>query len=227
MTLPSNDPVVTPPASGAHNPPTEPTPPAISGANNPPPPARDWEASYKGLQSSSDKKIQDLTIINETLQQKYVALNTEHEALKKQFADISTNKTVLETSETALREQLKTAITEKDRYATTLRQQTLILRDYPQLAQFTAFIPSADTDEAYIANAKAFAETLKSYVDVGVKSVVSGGTPPAPPVTTPPPNSASQEDIIWDKVSRLAGVPGKEAEFETAMEEWTNFKNKR
>lgn len=222
MTLPTSDPVVTPPTSGAATPPTE-TPPQPSSGATPPIATKDWEASYKGLQSSTDKKISDLTAARDILQEKYNALNLEHETLKRTLAEINANKSALETSDSALREQLKTVIAEKDRLATQQRQQTLVLKQFPQLAPFTMFIPSADTDEAYLENAKAFAETLKGYIDLGARAIVSGAVPPAP---TPGPTTVqtSAEDLAWTKVASLAGVPGKEVEYEAALDEWTKLK---
>src|SRR3990167_3261703 len=224
MTFPTPDPAVPSPTSDPASPPPGATPQPPSG--DPTPGSKDWENSYKGLQSSTDKKIAELQAQIVALQTRYNTLNTDHETLKRTHTELSGSKTVLETSESALREQLKTVIAEKDRLATTQRQQTLILRDYPQLAQFVAFIPPADTDDAYLANAKAFSETLKNYVDLGVRTVVAGASPPGP-VQTPDTRNVSTEDLAWTKVSALAGIPGKEAEYEIALDEWTKLKTQQ
>lgn len=216
----------TPPAGATGDPPQQP-----SGSSTPPPAtpptSTDWEARYKGLQTSSDRRISELTNLNQALQSKYDTLAAQFEDAQRQLGEVSTAKSTLETTHSELRGQLEQATAERERLKKTQDQQSLLLRNYPQIAPFLSFIPTADSDEKYLENAKAFAETMQSFVSTGVTATLQNAVPPAPPPKNPVPPQEDEGDRLYREAVALAGDPDKVREYEGAMQKWIAFTQKK
>ena len=101
------------------------------------------------------------------------------------------------------------------------------MKEFPDLAQAASFIPPAETEEEYRANAKEFQEALSQLVNSGVKNILGGASPA---IQTPPegtPDAKDELDEAYKEVVRLAGVPGKEAEYMKANEHYVNLLTKK
>lgn len=206
------------------DPPKEPTPgtpPATDPPVAPPPvvpptpdPTTDWEARYLGLQSANEKARVKLEkqIADQTAT--VTRLMEELEAHKTDATSLSTAKTEMETQLTQLNTSLQTLQVDRDALDKKLKQQSLLLGEFPDLAPLLEFIPTADDEAALKANAEKLRGALKSYVDLGVKNVITGATPPVTPTDKEP--TETEADKAWATVYATAGVPGKEKEYEEA-----------
>lgn len=182
------------------------------------------EESYKGLQTAMNR--QKTKLENELLQLK--------EKLEKQAADLeeaklaAEEKTKLETSQKDLNTSIQTLQAERDKLTRQLNQQKIVLAEFPQLAPLATYIPPADTDDAFKANATSFEAALKQYVSLVVSKQLEGAGPPIGSG-----NQSSQTDNttdkLWADVDKYAGIPGKEKEFEEAnakLQEALKLRNK-
>lgn len=169
------------------------------------------EESYKGLQRVNETQKKKLETEITSLKQK----------LEKQAADLeeaklaAEEKTKLETAQKDLNTSIQTLQSERDKLTRQLNQQKIVLAEFPQLAPLASYIPPADTDDAFKANATSFETALKQYVSLVVSKQLEGA---GPPIGTG--NQSSQTDNtmdkLWADVDKYAGIPGKEKEFEEA-----------
>lgn len=193
----------------------------LSGSSQPsgtPPAGDDWEQRYKGLQKVASKK--DATITD--LQTKLDKLATDLEEIRTSSTGTTAQRDELARARTELEQQLATVKSERDRMEITLRQQNLLITEFPALSKLTKFIPSNQDDNAFRASAKELHDEFQAAVSAAVKAAMTGSTPPQP---KPKQDMATEaeEDQLWKTVTSLAGVPGKEKEFAEARERWTNL----
>lgn len=179
-------------------------------SNDGPPKGYVTEESYQGLQRVVSKKDTEI----ESLQSKLDTLSTQLEELKTNSNQLSGTKSNLENQLQEATTQLDALKADRDKLDIQLRQQGIVMKEFPALAAVAQYIPKADDDEKFRENAKQFAEAMNLFVDNGVKTVISGSVTPQPQSDDTAPET--EEDRLWDEVYALAGVRGKEKEYNEA-----------
>lgn len=186
-----------------------------------PPQSEDWETRYKGLQKTVAKKDEAIT----ELQKKLETLTANLEELRVTHGTTEQQKQLVEQSRQTLEKQLAEVKAERDNATKTLREQAIIMTEFPQLAKLSKYIPPATTEEDFRKNAAAFAEDMSKAVSTGVKDAMTGATPPQKGAE--PMANEAEEDRLWTKVTSLAGIPGKEAEYEEARAKWVKLQQSK
>lgn len=219
MTEPVKDPVTPPEDPPKETPPADPPPEVTPPKKETPPPEtppQDFEKKYKGLQSASEKQ-------RKTLADNLEAEHDKVTELTKQLAEAGGSAELLTVEKEAktkeldeAKTQLATITGEKEAVEDQLERQEVITSDFPGLAGLAEYIPTGENIEDFKANAKKFKEKMGDRVDKAVSEKLKGATPPAP--TGEDDVSTTEKDKAYDRVSALAGVVGKEAEYETALD---------
>lgn len=168
------------------------------------------EESYQGLQRVVAKKDKEL----EDLRTKTTTLSETLEELKSDSTQLAGTKGDLEKQLQDSQAQVQTIQAERDALDKQLRQQGIIMQEFPNLASVSQYIPSAEDDDKYRENAKAFSEAMSAFVKTGVQQVISGGTPPQP--ASDDTASETEEERLWRDIYSFAGVAGKEKEYNEA-----------
>lgn len=168
------------------------------------------EESYKGLQTAMNKQKTKLENELEALRKKLEASSVELEEAKMAVAE----KTKLETAQNELNTSIQSLQAERDKLTRQLNQQKIVLAKFPELAPLASYIPTADTDEVFEANAQSFQAALQQYVKLTIKGTFEGANPPVSSGN----GSASADGLekLWNDVYKYAGVMGKEAEYDEA-----------
>lgn len=165
------------------------------------------EASYKGIQRAAEKqKIK--------LEQELAALRAQLEGVATELEEakmLAEEKTKLEKAQTELNTSVAALQAERDKLTRKLTHQSIILSEFPSIASLAAYIPDAETEEAFRANATQFSQALATYLKSAVNLDFAGSTPPIDGGNSSA--SSEQTDELWEKVYALAGVPGKEEEY--------------
>lgn len=182
-------------------------PPASSG--------EDWEARYNGLMKTVTKK--DGTITD--LQGKLDKLAADLEEIRTSQTSTEKQKADAEKAKTDLEQLLATTKTELTEAKKSLSQQAIIMQDYSHLGKLAKYVHPAEDDKTFSDNAKSFSTDLEEYVQARLKALMSGSSPPQPKGKQEMATEA-EEDALYKKVASLAGIPGKEAEYEDARQKW-------
>jgi hypothetical protein len=97
-------------------------------------------------------------------------------------------------------------------------KNSVIAKDYANLAKFVEYIPDADTEEDFAENCKAFKKLLGDKVNQELDAELDGTTT----VVDDESEQVSQAaiDKLFDKAMSLAGIDGKEKEYDNAMEKY-------
>lgn len=170
------------------------------------------EESYQGLQRVVAKKDKELL----DLKGKMETLSTQLEELKANSSQLTGTKSTLEKSLEDAQSQLESLEADRNKLDKQLKQQGIVMSEFPNLAAVAGYIPQADTDEEFRENAKKFSDALGAFVKTGVQEVITGSTPPQPPGDDTV--GETEEDRLWDEVYSLAGVQGKEREYKEAYQ---------
>ena len=173
------------------------------------------KASYTSLQRVLNKRDEELGTLRGQLEQ---ALEAVEELKSNQSSSEKAQEQAAEKLR-ELQEQLDAAETDRSKLQKQVSQQGILLEEFPDLAPFAEYIPSSDDEEGYKANAKNFSEALEAFVEKKVQSTLDGSAPPPPDGNRESPNQA-KIDRAYDKAMKLAGIPGKESEYEKAWEEY-------
>jgi hypothetical protein len=178
-------------------------PPQKSGDDTPPdggtPKGYVTEESYQGLQrvvAKKDKELDDLKASKELL-------NTQLEELKTTSAASAQSKGDLEAKLKEAEDKLSSLETDRNGLNRQLKQQEIIMQEFPDLAPLAGFIPSSEDEDSFRTNAQNFKEALGNFVQKGVKKTLEGATPPQ----SPPSDgfADTEEERLWDTVYRTAG----------------------
>lgn len=218
MTKPVKDPVTPPADTPKETPPADPPPEATPPKKETPSPepSDDFEKKYKGLQSASEKQRQKLADNLEVEQDKVTEL-TKQLAEAGGSAELLTAEKEAKTKELdEAQAQLATITDEKKAVEDQLERQEVIASDFPSLTGLGDYIPKGDTIEDFKANAEKFKEKMGSRVDDAVDEKLKGATPQVP--TGDDEVSSTEKDKAYNKVSSLAGVAGKEEEYQIALD---------
>jgi len=153
------------------------------------------------------------------MQAKVDALGVSLEEYKTDATSKETVKSDLDKTLKETQDKLTDLQSEKDELDQQLVRQNIVMTDYPDLVPLAEYIPAADDADKFKENAKEFAEAIKGFVDTGVKSALKGSSPKQPTGTDELP-SEDERNKLWEKAAAIAGVPGKEKEYEEAMQEY-------
>jgi hypothetical protein len=180
--------------------------------------AEDWETRYKGQQKLTAKREQTI----QRLQDKLDALTEKHEEAVNAGEKSAKEKTDTEKQLAELSAQLDAARVEQQALQTSLEQNSIVMEKFPDLTPLAKYIPTGDTAEEFAQNAEAFQKDIAAFVDAGVKTAMNGASPPTPDGKTQLATQA-EKDSAYDAVVALAGVSGKEAEYEKARQKWVEL----
>ena len=167
---------------------------------------------YKGLQRTVAKKDKELADLKEANK----ALAEEMDGLKDQLSSgdkirIDLQKRFKETSD-----RIAALETENEQSKTDAMQNRVIAAEFPGLARLKEFIPSASTEDEYRENCKALAGALGEEVTKTLDHELNSSTPPVEDDDVKPVSQA-QIDKYYAAAMKLAGVEGKEEEYESAL----------
>jgi len=166
---------------------------------------------YKGLQKVVAKR--DAELLDQKA--KLDKLAEDLEELRSQTSSSEATKTKLAKDLADAQASLSIAQAEQARATKRLAQQSIVLKQFPELAPLAEFIPAAESDEDFVKNANALKASLEAYVSQGVKIKLSGAVPPL----TQKGNEMApdgEEDRLWSEINRTAGIPGLEKEYREA-----------
>lgn len=178
---------------------------------------------YKGLQrtvSKKDKEIQQLEKeIEEAKKEK-----EEAEAMldKGDKVRLDLQKTITDQGE-----RLSALEKENKQSKAQAMQSRVIAEEFPGLANLTNFIPSAETEDEYRENCKSLQEALGDNVTQRLEKELKSSTVPADEDEGKKPASQSEIDKKYNKAMSLAGVPGKQEEYDKAFNEYLEAVNSR
>jgi chromosome segregation ATPase len=178
----------------------------------------DYEKRYKGLQ----RTYETLQAKMNKLQEQYDQLVAEAEGLRQSIrthegekATLSTNLKTLETERDNLNKQISTHSLQQER-------MKLILREYPDLANFEAqgLLPNADTLEDLKPKLDTFRSTLTGMVGDNVRNKLSGSVPSVG--SNNGGNVVRSKETVYAELERLAGSRTTEDrnKYAALLKEW-------
>lgn len=180
------------------------------------------EAQYKGLQAVIAKK--DALIAKQTteiadLQTKLVEAEANHGSALSEKEKLS-GKLTESTGEV---DTLNKKVAELQRK---LNHQDIIMKDFPDLAPAAYLLADTESEEEYRESAKALRATLKQYQGTAVKNAISGSSPPIEDDGGGSSLNVDELDKAYKEVTALAGIPGKEQEYEKANQRYIELMQK-
>lgn len=172
-----------------------------------------WEASYKGMQKVANNKEAELKATREQIDKLAAKIEElKADATVKESAKGDLDKLFKETQDNFT--NLKK---DKDELDQQLVRQDIVMSDYPDLVSLAEYIPASEDADTFKDNAKKFSEAMQSFVDKGVKSALKGSSPKQEPGTDEVVSS-DEKNKLWEAAAALAGVKGKDKEYEEAMQ---------
>lgn len=203
--------------------PPDPTPGApapaggTGGAGGAPSGGTDWEASYKGLQTTYTKlkENSDKTISEAT--RKLTEAQAALEEAKQGHTTKDSQMATLTKQVTDLGGQLEALKSEKATKEGDLARAKLIMGEFPELAKWEAqgLIAKGKDDEESKAILTKFRETMAGQLGVDLKNLMSGATPPGSGGTGLNNQGGNpgeeSEDFVWKKLMETMGREPKEA----------------
>jgi hypothetical protein len=127
----------------------------------------------------------------------------------------------------ALAAQILAVQTERDKLRIDLEKQTVLLKEYPQLADLAQYLPASNSIDEFRIGAKTFSAVLDKIVADKVKQAMAGSTPPVQRTQVDHMATEADEDKLYRLVTSLAGIPGKEREYEDARQKWVTLLNSK
>jgi len=171
------------------------------------------EDAYKGLQRAAERQKAKLEAELAEARKKAEELSTSLEETKLAVAE----KEKLAKERDELNAGIQALQQEREKLAIQLQQQQIVLEKYPDLAPLANYIPHGVNLEEFQANAENFRKAVESYLSIRLRQESAGATPPIGGGNQG--TDAGKTQRLWDKVYALAGIEGKEREFEEAYEE--------
>jgi hypothetical protein len=168
---------------------------------------------YKGIQKVVAKKDVEIG----KLQTSVTELSEQLEELKATTGNTEQAKSDAEKKMADIQDQLTGLQSERENLNQKLTQQGIVMKEFPSLAPLAEYIPVANDEDGFRDNAKQFSEALNAFVDQGVDAKLAGASLPSPKGEDEIPTE-NEVDKAYDKVVNLAGVLGKEAEYEDAFQ---------
>ncbi len=181
---------------------------------------RDWKKSYEGLQKVVNRKDKEAQVLKTKLDKQ----TDEYEDQKAKSGSASQAQKDLEKQLKETQDELDGLTTERDQLNNQLSQTNLVMEKYPEIAKLAQYIPAADDDEAFEANAKKFSEDVAALVGEGVTKKLKGSSPGAP-AGDEGIDTQDAKDKLWDELMVLSKDPEKSAEYEVKFAEWETLMN--
>jgi len=177
--------------------------------------SKDWEASYKGLQGAYQKLQNSTTSQVADLEKKLAEANQKIEELSQGVTSKDKQMEVLVKQANDLQERINSAQGDAAEKEKKLSRLSLVLKDFPELAQWEAegLLPGGDTEEQMRDNFSKFKATLDSQVGAGVTRTMQGASPPGGPQipqTSLGGESQESREYILAQMMRHAGKNSEE-----------------
>lgn len=180
------------------------TPPAAPAGEN-------WEARYKGMQTLYNKVNAQLTVAQRELTEAHVKV----EELTQQVKSLESDKGGATSSLTVAQEKANVA----EKQLAILKKKLDVVKTNPDIALFADMITIGESDEETAANVAKLNESIKRLLDGRVADRLSGSSPNLPKALDDK-SKKPDVDALYDKVSELAGKPGKEKEYQATYAEY-------
>ncbi len=179
---------------------------------------RDWEASYKGLQRASEKKRNELESQLAKAKTNLESTTTELEEAKSDSGSLETKQKEAAEAKEKLENEVQTLQDEHGALEKKIKQQTIVMSEFPHLAPVAKFIPIANDEEGYRKGAEELSTAINTMIDDGVKTSLDGSsatfkTGEEEEIT----DSDNELDEAWDTVYATAGNPEKLEEYNKAF----------
>lgn len=190
------------------------TPPTVPPAQQ----DEDYEARFKGLQRSFDKRQKDYL----NLQEKHDALQEEAETSKQSDREKQAKLDALQKEADEAKAELDKTAGELATQEAKVNRANMIMSQFPELAPFEAegLLPETGTEEEMTEKFTAFSEALNKRVQTNVERQVVGS---AAGDTGPPPRTPVRDEAyIYNRLQQLAGTrdPKLRDEYIQLMAEW-------
>jgi chromosome segregation ATPase len=178
---------------------------------------RDWEASYKGLQRASERKIKGLEEQLEKANSNLAATTDMLETAKLDGSALDERQKEAEQAKTKLEDDIHNLEAERDKLQKQLDQQNVVMNEFPHLAPVAKFIPAADDEEGFRKGAEELSKALNSMIDQGVETSLSGSSPTFEEGEDEELESSEELEQAWATVYEFAGNPEKQEEYDAAF----------
>lgn len=181
------------------------------------------EAQYKGLQAVIAKR--DGTIANQA---------NRISELEAKLAEAEANHGSAVSEKTTVGAQLKesqTKAAELEKEVANLQKkvkyQDIVMKEFPDLSQAASFIPDTDNEDDFREKAKELRGALNQIVKSNVQDVLGGASLPLEAGDGGTSASIDELDKAYRDVVALAGIPGKEQEYEKAYDRYVSIQEQR
>lgn len=177
---------------------------------------------YKGLQRTVNERNEEI----KRLKGENQSLNQEIEDLKESMEKGDIVRADLQKSIRETNERIEALETENQQAKKEAMKNRVLMEKFPDLQHLKEYIPDADTEEDFVENASAFKEKLGKQVDSEVTRELEGSTPPVDGDDNGVP-SQEEVDQLYDKAMSLAGLSGKQEEYDAAYDKYLAALNAR
>ncbi len=191
-------------------------------------PQKDWEASYKGLQSAFQKLQKKSETEVSELAMKLKAATEQVEAEKAGGVSKDSQLTVLQQEVAKLTENLAELSGEKTKADALAARQRLVLNEFPDLAMWEGqgLLPGGESEDEMREAFDKFRKTLTGQVGQEVKRSLSGASPAGSGKTSPSTaDEVGSEDFVWQQMTKFAGRD--QGEFEKWQSQWDAIQAKK
>jgi chromosome segregation ATPase len=164
---------------------------------------KDWQASYKGLQTLYNK----LKRSYEDLEAKYAQAVQSSEEVTLKAGDREKSLKGLNDELTSLKQQIQTLEGEKAKSDTRATRAQLIMSKFSELSEFEAdgLLPNADTPEELEVAFGKFRDKLNKQALRTEKEKTKGAPPDDTDMGDKGTGTAETEDYIWQKMMEYSG----------------------
>ena len=177
---------------------------------------KDWQASYKGLQTIYNKLKRNY----DDLEAKYAQSVQSSEEVTLAASGKDKSLKTLNDDLASLREQVKTLEGEKFKSDSKAARAHLIMAKYPELSEFEAdgLLPNADTNEELEAAFEKFQAKLQKQALRTEKEKTKGAPPDDTDMSGKGAETTETEDYVWDQMMTHSG--NNPAEFSKWQAKW-------
>lgn len=169
---------------------------------------------YKGLQRTVAKKDAEL----EKLKVDHAKLLEEQNDLKSTLDSGEKVRFDLQQKFKETSNRIAALELENEQSKVSAMQNRVIAAEFPGLARLKDFVPSAATEDEYRENCKSLTLALGTEVNKSLEKELTNSTPPVE--DTEKQVSQATIDKLYAKAMKMAGIRGKEDEYEKTMDEY-------
>lgn len=182
------------------------------------PQQENYEARFKGLQKTFDRKQKELAKVQAQLDEMLEQSETAKQSEREKQIQLDALKKAQDDAKAELDRLTGELATQEARNA----RANLIMSDYPDLAKFEAsgLLPPAETEEEMNEKFLAFREALKSTVAANVEQKMVGTSPTDAGSTSTKPVRTKEQ--IYTRLTQLAGARSDKDrhEYDSLLAEW-------